>query len=108
MLTEILAQDEKIEIVTAGGHKIILDDEADSITIVTRNGASKIELNDSRYATSMECHELKVRANGSIKIQANNMIDMRSLANFNINSQGTLDMRAGSMVSIQGSIVKIN
>ena len=81
--------DKKIEIVTADGRSVTLDDKNKTITVKT--SGVKLELKDS--AISLESQgEVTVKAQSNLKIEAS----------------GNLDLKAGGQVNIKGAMVNLN
>lgn len=88
------AKQEKIEIHTNAGHKIILDDSAgqEKIEIIDKTGSNKITIDSVQNAINIECGmQLKIKAN-MIEIAADSM----------------MTIKAGATLTIQGTLVKIN
>jgi len=84
--------DNKIEIVSAGGHKFNLDDANKAVTLET-NGGLKITMED----------------NGSkITIESGNEIELKSSGNMKIDAGGNLDLKASGQVNVQGAIINLN
>ena len=81
--------DNKIEIVSADGRSITLDDQNKTITVKT--SGVKLELTDS--AVNIESQsEVNLKASGNLKIEAS----------------GNLDIKAGGQVNIKGAMVNLN
>lgn len=85
-------QDNKIEVITANGNQIILDDANKKISIVS-SGGLKINLDDNgRKVTFESGGEVEIKSTGNMKIQ----------------SGGMLDIQANGMVNIKGATVNLN
>jgi phage protein D/phage baseplate assembly protein gpV len=81
--------DKKIEIVTADGRSVTLDDQNKTITVKT--SGVKLELKDS--AISVESQgEVSVKAQSNLKIEAS----------------GNIDIKAGGQVNVKGAMVNLN
>jgi len=88
------AGQEKVEIHTNGGHKIVLDDSAgqEKIEIVDKNGSNKVLIDSMQNAISIESGlQLKIKSQ-TIEIEAGAM----------------MTLKAGATLTIQGALVKIN
>ncbi len=83
--------DNKVEIITQGGHQIILDDANREITITSRGGL-KITMEDSGGKITVEGNELQIKANGSLKIEAG----------------ANMDIQASGQVNIKGAMINLN
>jgi len=88
------AGQEKVEIHTNGGHKIVLDDSlgGEKIEIVDKSGSNKISLDSMQNAISIESGlQVKIKSQ-MIEIEAGAM----------------MTLKAGATLTIQGVLVKIN
>ncbi len=84
--------DDKVEIVSAGGHKFTLDDANKAITLETIGGL-KLSLED----------------NGSkISLESGNEIELKSSGNMKIEASGNLDLKASGQVNVQGAMINLN
>jgi uncharacterized protein involved in type VI secretion and phage assembly len=88
------AGQEKVEIHTNGGHKIVLDDSAGQakIEIVDRGGSNTITIDSMQNAITIESGlQLKIKSQ-TIEIEAD----------------GMMTLKAGATLTIQGALVRIN
>ena len=88
------AGQEKIEIHTKAGHKIVLDDSLgqEKIEIVDKTGSSSIVIDSVQSSITISSSaQLKIKA-GMMEIEADSM----------------LTIKTGGMLTLQGSLVKIN
>jgi uncharacterized protein involved in type VI secretion and phage assembly len=84
--------DNKIEITSAGGHKITLDD-ANSKIEITSGGGIAITLDDNGSKISFESSsEVEMVTSGNLKLQAG----------------GNIDLQASGQVNIQGAMINLN
>lgn len=88
------AKQEKIEIHTKAGHKVILDDAAgqEKIEIIDKTGGNKITVDSVQNSLNIEsAMQLKIKSQ-MIEIEAG----------------GTMTIKAGATLTIQGALVKVN
>lgn len=88
------SKQEKIEIHSSGGHKILLDDSAgqEKIEIIDKTGSNKMTIDSVQNSISIEsAMQLKIKAQ-VIEIEAG----------------ATMTIKAGAVLNIQGALVKIN
>jgi phage protein D/phage baseplate assembly protein gpV len=81
--------DNKIEIQTAGGRSVTLDDAGKTITVKT--SGVKITLDDSK-----------------LQIESNSQIQIKSSSNLDIEADGNLNIKAGGQVNIKGAMINLN
>lgn len=79
----------KIEIVTAGGRSITLDDNGKTITVKTNGVTLKLEDN-----------QLSIESQADISIKAG--------ANLKLEASGNLDIKAGGNVNVNGALINLN
>jgi len=85
-------QDNRVEVVSAGGHKAVLDDANKSIMFESAGGL-KITLED----------------NGSkITIESSNEIALKATGNMTLEASGNLDLKASGQVNVQGATINLN
>jgi len=85
---------EKVEIHTKAGHKIVLDDSV---------GQEKIEIVDKTGSNSIVIDSVK----NSIAISASLQVKIKAAA-VEIEADSMLTIKAGAILTLQGSLVKIN
>ncbi len=83
--------EETIEIITTGGHRILLDD-ASGVVILSTSAGLRIVMDDSN-------NTVKLESQGNIELDAQTI---------DIKASGSLSLKADVMVSINGALVKIN
>ncbi len=84
--------DNKIEITTAGGHKITMDDAGSKLEIAT-SGGLKITLDDN---------------SSKVAIESGNSVELKASGNMKLEASGNLDIDAGGQVNIKGAMVNLN
>jgi uncharacterized protein involved in type VI secretion and phage assembly len=99
--------DNKIEIITAGGHQLIMDDANQKITI-TSSGGLLFTLDDSSSKVSIQSNgEIEVKSDTNLKISSTGNMDLESTGNMKL--KGTqVSIEASANVDIKGSIVNLN
>jgi uncharacterized protein involved in type VI secretion and phage assembly len=92
--------DNKIEVVTAKGHTITMDDAKKTITITSAEGL-KIVLDDSGKKVSFESTgEVEIKSTTNMKIEAGGNLDIKAT--------GTINIQGNGPVSIKGALVNLN
>jgi uncharacterized protein involved in type VI secretion and phage assembly len=100
------AQD-KTEINTMSGHKILLDDKAGKVEVVDKTGKNFIKIDSAQNSISIEsAMQLKLKAQ-MIEIEAGTNMKIKAGAMMDIESPMTT-MKADGILTIQGKPVKIN
>jgi phage protein D len=84
--------DNKLEIISAKGHQIILDDANNKVTIVS-SGGLKMILDDG---------------SSKVTLESGNEVEIKSSANMKIQAGGNLDIQASGQVNIKGAMVNLN
>jgi uncharacterized protein involved in type VI secretion and phage assembly len=100
---------EKVEIKTKAGHQILLDDASGSekITLVDKSGGNKIEL-DSAAGTVAFTGQNKISFKAlEIEITADTKLTMKG-AQVEITADADLKVQSSAMLTLKGSLVKIN
>lgn len=92
--------DKKIEISTADGHKLILDDKNKKIELVSSTG-QKLLVNDQANSIDME-------TTGKVTIKSDGPMEFKSTASLKIESGGVMDIKATGPLNLKGAIVNIN
>jgi len=83
--------DNKIEIVTHGGQKLVLDDANQKITITSSSGMA-LTFDDGGGKFSIDGNQVEIKASGSLKIEAG----------------ANIDLEAGGQVNIKGAMINLN
>ena len=111
---EVTKGNEKIEIVdNQGGNRITIDTVANRITIESKNG--DIEMKAQNGTFKVEARQVDIRAKsavnisaGNVRIKANKSVEVKSKAPMTLESQSSFKAKAGGVMTVQGSLVKIN
>jgi phage protein D/phage baseplate assembly protein gpV len=106
--------DNKIEIVTAGGHTAVLDDASRKITI-TSSGGLTLEMDDNGGKITVESNnEIEVKATGNMKLEASGNLDLKGTQ---LNLEGTaratltaptVTIEGSGLAEIKGGLIKLN
>lgn len=109
---------ENINVKTAKGIEIVLNDEKNVIEIKDAKGNSTLKLDGEGKKVNISGKASIEVASGGTKITidgSKNQIDLKSdakismkSAQIEVKSSGTLDLKSDGMVNIKGSMVKIN
>jgi phage protein D/phage baseplate assembly protein gpV len=92
--------DNKVELITAGGHTISVDDAGSKIEVKSSGGIT-IKLDDGGSKLTIEgSSEVEVKASANMKIEAG--------ANMSVKASGNLSLEASGQVTIKGATVGIN
>jgi phage protein D/phage baseplate assembly protein gpV len=84
--------DNKVEIVTAGGHQVSLDDANSKITL-NSSGGLVITLDDGGSKISIASGgEIEIKAGGNLKMEAG----------------GNMDLQASGQVNVKGAMINLN
>lgn len=99
----------KVEIKTKAGHQLLLDDTSGSekITVVDKSGNNRIELDTAQNSiavTGQTKISLKAQV---IEITADTSLTMKS-QQVEISADAAMTVKSSSMLTIKGSLVKIN
>lgn len=99
----------KVEIKTKAGHQILLDDTSGSekITLMDKSGSNKIELDSAAGSVAVTGDmKLSIKAQ-QIEMTADTSITMKS-QQIEISADAAMTVKSSSMLTIKGSLVKIN
>ncbi|MBN2982779.1 MULTISPECIES: phage baseplate assembly protein V [Cohnella] len=112
------AEDGKITLKTNKGLKLEIADQAESVTLATKNDQQSVTLKGAT-ANSIEIKagttKITLNNQGQITIDTNNSVSLKATqvsleasAQMSIKAGATLDLKADGIVNIKGSLVKIN
>jgi len=99
----------KVEIKTKAGHQLLLDDTSGSekITVIDKSGDNKIEMDTAQNSIAVTAKtKLSLKAQ-TIEITADTSLTLKS-QQVEINADAAMTVKSGSMLTIKGSMVKIN
>lgn len=99
----------KVEIKTKAGHQILLDDASGSekITLVDKSGNNKIELDSAAGSVAVTGDmKLSIKAQ-QIEITADTSLTLKS-QQIEISADAAATVKSSSMLTLKGSLVKIN
>ena len=92
--------DNKVELITAGGHTISVDDAGSKIEIKSSGGIT-INLDDGGSKLTIEgSSEVEVKASANMTLEAG--------ANMSVKASGNMNLEASGQVTIKGATVGIN
>lgn len=100
---------EKVEIKTKAGHQLLLDDTSGSekISIVDKSGNNKIELDTAANSIAITAQtKISLKAL-DIEITADSGLKMKG-AQVEISADADLKVQSSAMLTLKGSLVKIN
>jgi uncharacterized protein involved in type VI secretion and phage assembly len=100
---------EKVEIKTKAGHQLLLDDTSGSekISVVDKSGDNKIELDTAANSIAVTAKtKISLKAQ-TIEIAADTSLTMKG-QQVEITADAGLTVKSSSMLTIKGSLVKIN
>lgn len=123
-------QGDKFEVVTAKKQQIVLDDEKETVQIISKAGESSVELNGKTGSVTLEAKQevtLKVGGKEALKLDKNGLtLDVSQLnissqnlkcnasqtklegSTVEIKAQGTLKVESGGIAQVKGSMLKLN
>jgi uncharacterized protein involved in type VI secretion and phage assembly len=91
------------------GHRLLFDDGARGVVELTLDDGKKLRLDDdgmrlddgkgNRFAVDSRSGALTIEATGKLTIKAASVV---------IQASGTLDIKAGAVMSLNGSLIKLN
>jgi len=100
---------EQVEIKTKAGHQFLLDDTSGSekIAIIDKSGNNKIEIDTSQNSIAITAQtKISLKAQ-TIEITGDTELTAKS-AKVEISSDGPATLKSSAILTVQGSMVKIN
>lgn len=100
---------EQVEIKTKAGHQFLLDDTSGSekIAIVDKSGNNKIEIDSAQNSIAISAQTKITLKAPTVEITADTEMTVKS-AKVEISSDGPATLKSSAMLTIKGSMVKIN
>ena len=106
--------DNKTEIVTAGGHSVVLDDANRKVTI-SSSGGLKVEMDDNGGKIRIESSsEVEVKSSGNMKLEASGNLDLKA-AQLNLEGTARASLKAptvsvdgSALAEVKGGLLKLN
>jgi uncharacterized protein involved in type VI secretion and phage assembly len=113
--------DKIVTIKTPGGHQFVMDDKQGSITITDSNknsvelGKSGIVVDGASNIDIKAKGNITINASGNLSLKANAnatcegvQIDLKAQAALSVQGNATAELKSSGVVTVQGSLVKIN
>jgi phage protein D/phage baseplate assembly protein gpV len=105
--TVAIKSDDKAEIETKSGHKVILDDSGGKIEVIDKSGNNSVKIDSNQNSISIEsAMKLTLKAQ-TIEIEAQNQMNLKASAQMNVESAMTTVKGSGKL-TLQGGMVQIN
>ena len=82
-----------VTIITCAGHKVFLNDKDDEIIVVDKTGGNKITIKSGNNSVKVECM-------GDFSVDAKGKVSIKGMAGVDVNTP--------AIMTLQGSLVKIN
>ena len=102
---------------TKSGHKVLLDDDNDKIVVVDKSGKNSITIETSDNSISMKClGDFSVDAKGKVTVKGAKgvevttpmKVEMKGVSGVDVTTTALMNLKAGTVLSVQGPLVKIN
>ena len=98
----------KIEVTTKDGHKVLMDDGGNKVVVTDKNG-NKLTINSPDNSISMECKgNFSIDAKGKVSIKGLQGIDVKTPASMTLEGTASGTVKSTGILTVQGSLVKIN
>jgi uncharacterized protein involved in type VI secretion and phage assembly len=106
--------DDRVEVLTAGGHSVVLDDAGSKITIASSGGLA-LELDDSSGKITVEgSNEIQVKAGGNLGLESGGNMNLKA-AQLTLEGTGRATLKApnvtvegSALVEVKGGLIKLN
>ena len=103
--------DNKVEVMTAGGHQILMDDANKKVEILT-SGGHKITMDDQGKKLEMASsggHKVTMDDNGrKVTMSSTGDVEVKAAMGLKLQSNTKMDIQTSGILTIKGSLVKIN
>lgn len=94
---------------TTSGHQIVLSDKDNTIIVKDKSGNNKITIGSNDNSIKMECNgNFTINSKGKVSIEGKAGVDVKTPAMMNLESSGPGTLKSGAILTINGSLVKIN
>jgi uncharacterized protein involved in type VI secretion and phage assembly len=99
--------DEGVILETAGGHKLVLSDDQQKVVLET-SGGHVLTLDDGGSEVSVESTaNMTLKSNANLTIEANGNLELKGQS-FSLNSNSMGEVKSSGVLTVQGSMVRIN
>ena len=96
----------RVEVVTQGGHNLSLDDKENKITLTSTNGLS-ITLDDRTNEITINASaNITLKAGATLAIEASTL--SLSASSLTLKGDGNIELTTGGQVSIKGAMINLN
>jgi phage protein D len=92
--------DNKIEIVTAGGHSLTMSDKDKKIELITSSG-QKLLVDD-------QANNITMKTAGTVNLESTGAMTIKSTGAMKLESGATMDISANGPLNLKGAVVNIN
>ena len=100
--------EDKIELVSKGGHALTISDKDKKISVIS-TGGNKIIIDDNNNTITIESNQkVIVKAGQDVEVQAGANMKLNAGAKMEIKAGATVDIQASAAVNIKGAMVNLN
>ena len=94
---------------TAGGHRIVLDDDGGKVTLEESGSKNKIELSGDGITISAAKGDVTITSQaGKVKLDGASGLEAKSSGPAKIEGSATVEVKASATLTLSGALVKIN
>jgi phage protein D/phage baseplate assembly protein gpV len=93
-------QNKKIVVKTSGGHTLLMDDQGNTLQVKS-NGGLELTMEDNSK-------KITIKGGGDIVVESQTNVNVKAGANMNLQATGNLDIKANGNVTIKGAMVNLN
>jgi phage protein D len=101
----------KVEIITNSGHKVVMDDSPgkESILLSDKTGGNTMKIDSTTNSIALKSTaDLRLEAGGRIVLVGQTGIALSAPAGGSFEADGPLTVKSSAILTLQGSVVKIN